>query len=333
MFSNLKILIAESVGCSRVAVDILRQLGDVELADLKFDELWAAAPDFDILWVRLRHRISGVLMDHAPRLRVIATPTTGLSHIDLEAASTRGIRVFSLRGETDFLQNIRATAEHTIALMLGVMRHLPAATASVQNGAWDRDQFKGSELYGKTMGIVGYGRVGRIVAGYLRAFGARVIVTDPRLAQTPGSPDVEAVSLNDLLTQADLVSVHVDLNERTHNLFGWAEFRRIKTGAWFVNTSRGELIVEEALLWALESGRLSGAALDVLKGEQGNQATQGAIAQYARKHRHLLITPHIGGCTFESMAKTEIFLAGKIVAGLLTQPEKPGSGSRYAASV
>jgi len=333
LFSNLKVLVAESSGCSPVAVDILRQLGDVELADLKFDELWAAAPNFDVLWVRLRHRISGVLMDHAPRLRAIATPTTGLSHIDVEAAARRGISIFSLRGEIDFLRNIRATAEHTIALMLGVMRHLPAATASVRDGAWDRDQFKGSELCGKTVGIVGYGRVGRIVAGYLRAFGARVIVTDPRLGQTPSSPDVEAVSLNDLLTQADMVSVHVDLNEHTQNLFGWDEFRRMKAGAWFVNTSRGELIVEDALLWALESGRLSGAALDVLKGEPGNHVTQGAMAQYARKHQHLLITPHIGGCTFESMEKTEIFLARKVVAGLLSQPEKPGLGSRHAASV
>jgi D-3-phosphoglycerate dehydrogenase len=313
---NLKILVAESSGFSPKAVAILRELGEVELGDLDFDQLWALAPEFDVLWVRLRHRIDSALLDHAPRLRSIATPTTGLVHIDMDGAAKRGVKVFSLRGETEFLKDVRATAEHTIALMLALLRKIPAAIASVREGDWKRDRFKGGELYEKTVGIVGYGRVGQIVGKYLRAFGAKVLVTDPRLDPHSSLEDTEIVSLKELLRRADLVTVHVDLRMETTNFLGWDEFRSMKPGAWFVNTSRGELIVEEALLEALQSGHLAGAALDVLKEEIGNQAAKSGLACYGREHDGLLITPHIGGCTFESMEKTEIFLAKKLRSAL-----------------
>lgn len=316
MSPSLRVLVTESSGFSPEALAILRELGEVELGDLDFDQLWALAPEFDVLWVRLRHRIDSALLDHAPRLRAIATPTTGLNHIDMEGAAKRDVQVFSLRGEVEFLKDVRATAEHTIALMLGLLRKLPAATASVRDGAWERDSFKGAELYQKTVGIVGYGRVGRIVGRYLRAFGAHVLVTDPRVDPESSQEDVEIVSLSELLSRSDLVTVHVDLRMDTANFFGWDEFRRMKPGAWFVNTSRGELVVEEALLEALASGHLSGAALDVLKGEIGNEAAKSALARYAREHNRLLITPHIGGCTFESMEKTEIFLAKRVLSAL-----------------
>ena len=265
-----------------------------------------------MLWVRLRHRIDSQIMAAAPRLKVIVTPTTGLNHIDLEDTRRRGIEVLSLRGENEFLADVRATAEHTIALILSLLRHVPAAMAHVKCGAWNRDQFKGSELYGKTIGVIGYGRLGRIVAHYLRAFDGRVLATDPDLNGAPVAPDVKLVSMTQLLQEADLVTLHTNLCEKTLGLFGQAEFSTMKRGAWFINTSRGELVDENALLAALRSKQLAGAALDVLCEEHSDGMGSNPLVVYAREHDNLVITPHIGGCTTESMEKTELFLAKKL---------------------
>ena len=151
------------------------------MADLDRSGLVAAVGEVNILWVRLRHRIDAEVMAAAPHLKIIVTPTTGLNHIDLEEAGRRGIRILSLRGEAEFLQDVRATAEHTLALILALLRHVPTALTHVQEGGWNRDQFKGRELHRKTVGVVGYGRLGRIVARYLRAFDTQVLITDPNL--------------------------------------------------------------------------------------------------------------------------------------------------------
>lgn len=331
MYTKPKILVTESREFSAKAAALLRAYGDLELADLGMEELSAAVPGVDVLWIRLRHYIGGDLMSRAPQLRLIASPTTGLNHIDTAAAADRGIGIVSLRGETEFLRDVRATAEHTLALMLALLRRVPAATNSVLRGVWDRDRFKGSELYGKTIGIVGYGRVGRIVARYLRAFDARVIAADVRPVPEAAQDGVETMPLDELLNRADMVSLHVDLNQSTGGFFGWDEFRRMKPGAYFVNTSRGELVLEEALLWALEYRRLSGAALDVIRGEHDGSALGGPLVRYARENTQLLITPHIGGCTGESMEKTEVFLAQKVIAALERTEQVTAASSAWTA--
>jgi D-3-phosphoglycerate dehydrogenase len=317
--SNLKVLVAESGGFPQEARAALNKLGEVSMGDLDFSELWRAAPEFDVLWVRLRHRIDKDFLAHTPRLKAIVTPTTGLTHIDSEEAARRGITVFSLRGEVDFLKDVRATAEHTMALILSLMRQIPSAYSSVRSGQWNRDQFKGRELYNKKVGVVGYGRLGQIVARYLKVFGARVLAADPILDLTSKIDGVEVEPLPSLLARADVVTLHVNLNEETKGFFGWEQFRSMKRGAWFVNTARGELIDEVALLRALEVGRLAGAAIDVMQGEQSGNLSDSALIQYARRHDNLLITPHIGGCTLESMEKTETFLAHKVLAALRTK--------------
>src|SRR5271154_5766855 len=169
-----RILVTESSNFSKAAARRLADAGCVTWADLDRPELLSAVNLADVLWVRLRHQIDLEVMDAAPNLRVIATPTTGLNHIDLSAAEARGIRIISLRGETAFLEHIYATGEHTLALILALMRHIPAACRHVTEGAWDRDLFRGRELHGKTAGIVGYGRVGRMVGGYLQALGMKI---------------------------------------------------------------------------------------------------------------------------------------------------------------
>jgi D-3-phosphoglycerate dehydrogenase len=307
------ILVAESSSFSPQAVFVLEDTGNVVLADLDRPSLLSSVTDVDILWVRLRHRIDGQVFQAAPRLRVIASPTTGLNHIDVAEAERRNIRIISLRGETEFLQNIYATAEHTIALILGLLRHIPAAHQHVTSGQWNRDLLVGRELHGKTAGVIGYGRVGRMVAGHLRAFGVRVLTTDlPSRTGYQCDHGIESVALDELLKSSDLVTVHVPLMEETTGFLGEREFSKMKHGVCFVNTSRGELVDENALLRALDNGTVGCAGLDVLTDESSAGMMGNPIVQYGLSHNNVLITPHIAGCTVESKAKTEVFLARRV---------------------
>lgn len=201
-----------------------------------------------------------------------------------------------------------------MGLIFSLLRHVPAAFEHARKGGWQRDLFRGSDLRGKVVGVIGYGRIGRMVAHYLLAFGAQVIATDSLVAQPESG--VSMVPLEDLLAQADIVTLHASYSAETDGLLGPAEFGQMKKGAWFVNTARGELVREEPLLEALESGRIAGAALDVLGVENSDGMTGSALVGYAARHDNLLITPHIGGCTVESMEKTEIFLANRVVAAI-----------------
>ena len=307
-----RILIAEALGFSPRALERLATVGDVTPADLDRDGLLSAVATTTVLWVRLRHRIDAEVIARAPELRIIASPTTGLDHIDLEEAARRQIEVISLRGATEFLKDVRATAELTIALILSVLRHVPAASRDVLTGRWDRDLFKGRELRGKTVGLVGLGRLGTLVARYLHAFGAHLIATDPHGI---GSEHVAMTSLPELLATSDIVSIHVNLTPETRGLIGREQIRGMKPGAVLINTARGEIVDSGALLEGLQSGRLAGAALDVLPNEHAGVVNQPLVA-YAREHPELIITPHIGGCTYESMEQTEVFLAERVCAAL-----------------
>lgn len=310
-------LIAEPDDFSPRAVAILRRTATVDLRPTSGDELNAAFQNYDVVWIRLAARITAEMLGPHPRCRILAVPTTGLDHIDLEACRERNIRVVSLRGEVEFLKNVRATAELTLALTLALLRQIPAATASVaQDGRWNRDEFRGHEIYEKTVGIVGVGRLGSIAAGYFRALGADVIGYDPRL-DFPHEAAQRVADLHELLGRSDIVCVMVKYDETTRHLLGPREFTACKPGTVIVNTSRGGVIDEAALLAALESKQLSGAALDVLEGEPGISAAH-PLVNYARAHANMLIVPHIGGNTFESFEKTETFLAERVVAALET---------------
>ena len=324
MNALVQILIAESDGFSPEALARLRAGADVITADLDREGLLAAIPEADVLWVRLRNRIDAEVMAAAPRLRCIVTATTGLNHIDLAEAQQRGIIVLSLQGQGEFLRTVRATAEHTLALALALVRKLPPAAAHVAAGGWDRDRFKGNELYGKTAGIVGYGRLGRIVAQYFVALGMEVLGADPNVDSADAESSIRLVGVDELLSQSDLVSLHVNLCDETEQFFGRREFGLMKSGAWFVNTARGELIDEAALLEGLRSGALAGAALDVISNETAAGCGSHPLVRYAREHENLLLTPHIGGCTVESIEKTEIFLADKVAEASQAGSFAPG---------
>src|SRR5579863_79183 len=311
MASNLRILVAESTGFSSRAAAVLQQIGVPTFGDLNRDELLSQVQDADVLWVRLRHLIDGEILRRATKLRMIVTPTTGLNHIDTAEAERLGVDVLSLRRHTDFLRNIRATAEHTMALILSLLRHVPEAVSHVKDGGWNRDEFKGNELYGKTVGIVGYGRIGQLVGKYLSAFDTRILAADPNFAQSDAGGAVN-VSLFELLTESDIVTLHVNYSADKQGWFAELQFSAMKQGAYFVNTSRGELVNEAALIDALRTNKIAGAALDVVANEQSLGSENNPLIAYGHKNRNLLMTPHIGGCTIESMEKTEFFLAERL---------------------
>lgn len=323
--SGRRLLVAESHDFASAAADVLGELGELTLADLDRPGLLAALADVNVLWVRLRHRIDAEVMDAAPGLQIIVTATTGLNHIDVAEAAKRGIGIVSLRGEHDFLDRVVATAEHTLALALALLRHVPAASAHVSTGGWERDRFKGSEIHGKIVGVIGYGRLGRIVGRYFSMLGANIVAADPELDVTTLPRYVRPVSTAELLTEADLVTVHVDFHAANTRFLGREQFSAMPRGAWFINTSRGELVDEPSLVEALVSGHLAGAALDVLTDEHAGNVGARALVDYARTHENLIITPHIGGCTHESMKKTEEFLALRLREALQqsAMPAKP----------
>lgn len=327
MPSDLQILVSESAHFAPSAAAILNQLGNVTWGDLTRESLLRNLSEAEVLWVRLRHVIDQEIMNAAPKLRWIATPTTGLNHIDLEAAARREIRVVSLRGQVEFLSNLHATAELTVALILALLRRLPAAIEHTRAGLWNRDLFRGQEVHHRTVGIVGYGRLGKIVAGCLVALGARILATDRRPVQA--GPGVTLVDLPALLEQSDIVTLHADLVPENAGFFDRNCFQRMRPGSFFVNTARGELIDEDALLEVLHSGRLAGAALDVMTGEWSADKTKHPLVKYTGQHCNLLLTPHIGGCTEESMRQAETFLATLLSDDVAATPD---AGHRLMAA-
>jgi D-3-phosphoglycerate dehydrogenase len=208
-----------------------------------------------------------------------------------------------------------------VGLALALSRHIPRAAADVLDGRWDRGAFRGRELFGKTAGIVGVGRLGAIVANLFAAFGMRVIGYDPR----PDFPAevVRVGSLAELFEQADLVSVHASYDATTHHLIDEAVLARARPNLVLVNTARSGLIDEAALLRALERGGIAGAALDVISGEPDVTAEHPLI-RHARNHSNLLIVPHLGGNTFESFEKTETFLAERVASLLRAEGRHDG---------
>ncbi|MEO6907163.1 MAG: NAD(P)-dependent oxidoreductase [Abditibacteriaceae bacterium] len=266
--------------------------------------------DYDGYFASLYVQATQEVLEHAPRLKVIATPSTGLDHVDMKTVTRRGIKVLSLKEETPFLESITSTAEMTWALLLAVVRRLPWSFEAVKNGHWARDEFRGHQLSGKTLGILGYGRLGRMVAEYGKAFGMHVLACDNILDD--GTPEVTRVDFSTLLWESDIVSIHIHLTPENHRLFNQDIFAQMKPGAILLNTSRGAIIDETALCAALESGHLGGAGLDVIDGEWNPDLKNHPLIAYARRHQNLVITPHIGGVTLEAQRDTLEFTARKL---------------------
>ncbi len=308
------ILNAEPTGYSPDAEKMLQAIAQVTAREFTREQLLGEIGAYDVVIVRLGFQINRDMLDAAKNLKAIVSPSTGLDHIDLEYAKSKGIAVLSLRGEKEFLYSLHATAEHTWALLLALMRRVVSSAVSVRNGEWDRDSFRGHDLEGRRLGIVGLGRIGRRVAHYGIAFGMPVFAYNPRTHDAVDGV-TRVASLDELLRVSDVLSLHAYLNDETRGLIGAHELSQLPKGAVLVNTARGEIVDESALVAALESKHLLGAALDVVANErEPNARNASPLFEYAKTHTNLIITPHLGGATFDTMTKSDIFMAQKLIA-------------------
>jgi D-3-phosphoglycerate dehydrogenase len=309
----MKILISEANGYSLTALDIYRQFGEVIESNGDFNHIESIIEEVDVLVVKLKFTWNEAIIARAKRLKFIVTSTTGLNHIKLPTNSK--IRIISLKGETEFLNTITPTAELTWALILNLFRNIPEAINSVKNRNWQRNQFIGKELSGSRLGIIGYGRLGRMVARFGVAFNMNVVVYDN---DTSNFREVEFgisfKSLEETLSLSDIVSIHIPLNEDNINYLDKEKLSLLKRGSVVVNTSRGEVIDEHALLEMVDNGHLAGIGLDVLADEVSqvpNWEKSNPIINSRYFGSKVLVTPHIGGACSTSMERTEIFVAQK----------------------
>lgn len=300
-----RILIADPL--AEAGLEILRQAG-VEIHLLTAEErprLAELLSDFDALVVRSMTRVDADLLAAGQRLKVIGRAGIGVDNVDVPAATDRGILVVNAP-----TANLISATEHTFALLLALARNVPAATSSLAAGEWDRKRFMGSELQGKTLGIVGLGRIGQSVAARARAFGMNVVAFDPFLDSSAARRlEVELTDLDELLAMADVVSLHTPLTDQTRGLLNRERLAKMKQGALLVNCARGGIVDEQALLGALEQEHLGGAAIDVFAQEP---ATDNPLCHHPR----VVATPHIGAQTREAQERVATETAKMVLAAL-----------------
>ncbi len=320
MTPPFQILVADSI-----ALDALAPLASdprfvlTVKTGLKGDELRDAISGADAVLVRSATKITRDSLSRAERLKVIGRAGVGVDTIDVDAATERGIPVLTAPAG-----NTISAAELTMALLLALARRLPAADRSMRAGEWDRKSFTGVELYGKTLGLVGAGRIGGEVATRARAFGMRVLVFDPFLTpERIAALGVETATLDDVLSRADVLSVHVPLSDATRGLVGEAQLGRLKPTAFVLNVARGGVVDEDALLRALQTNRIAGAALDVY-------ATEPLPADHPfRSLPNVVLTPHLGASTTEAQQNVAVEIAEAVRNALLNNDLSRAVNARW----
>ncbi len=310
----MKVLIADPI--AKEGIEALKSEAEVDVKPgLKPEELKNIVSDYEALIVRSETRVTADIIEAGAKLQVIARAGVGLDNIDVDAATRRGIVVVNAP-----TGNTIAAAEHTMALMLALARHIPQANTMLKSGVWKRSDYIGVELKNKTLGIVGLGNVGSEVARRAQAFAMRLIGYDPFV-----SPDyarnlgVELVPFEQLLKEADFITLHLPLTSETKRLIGPKELNKMKPTARIINCARGELIDEEALFKAVEGGKIAGAALDVF-------AKEPVTDSILFKSNRIVVTPHLGASTTEAQASVAIEVAEQVLAVLKGQP------ARYAVN-
>ncbi|GIV59251.1 phosphoglycerate dehydrogenase [Rhodocaloribacter litoris] len=305
------ILITDAV--DPVCMEMLREAGmeaDVQLKQPP-EVLRRHAARADGWIIRSGTRIGADLIEAAENLKVIGRAGVGVDNIDVEAATRRGILVINAPDG-----NTISTAEHTVAMLLALARRIPQANASLREGKWDRKSFQGSELYEKTLGIVGVGKIGRAVAERMQGFGMTVLGYDPVLApEVAGRLGITLVSLDEIFEKSDFITFHTPLNEATRGMLDAGALARCKRGVYIVNCARGGIVDEAALLAALEDGQVAGAALDVYSQEPPPPALAGLIA-----HPRVVATPHIAASTEEAQQKVARQVTEQVIRALRGEP-------------
>ncbi len=309
-----RILITEHL--AQEGIDLLRYELPMAQIDIRLDlspeHLLALIGTYTVLIVRSQTRVTEELLAKATHLQLIGRAGSGLDNIDLNAAIQHGVLVVHApRG------NIIAVSEHTMALLLALARHIPAATSSLKAGRWDKSRLVGVELHQKVLGIIGLGRVGTEVAQKAQAFGMRVIASDP-LVSTKRAQQVGVTlhSKEEVLQYADFVTLHAafkDGQSVTHRLLGARELSLLKPGAYLVNCARGNLVDEQALLSALTEGRIAGVALDVFSQEP---IGDDELLRQLLVHERVIATPHLGASTVEAQVRVAAEVARNIISVL-----------------
>jgi D-3-phosphoglycerate dehydrogenase len=303
MAEMMKILVSDPL--SQRGLEILEQAKGIK-TDLKPglapEELKKILPEYDAIIIRSETKLKADIIDAGARLKVIGRAGIGLDNVDLPAATKKGIVVMNTPQE-----NAIAAAEHTIAMMLSISRKVPQATASIKTGKWEKKKFMGVELYGKTLGLVGIGVIGTIVADRARGLKMKVIGYDPYLSpEVAEKKGVELVSLDELLSRSDFISVHTPLTEETRNLIDRGALAKTKKGVILINCARGGIINEKDLYDAIRSGRVAGAALDVFEKEP-------AVGNPLLELDEVIGTPHLGASTEEAQENVAIAIAHQVV--------------------
>jgi len=285
-------------------LEILRGYPDLEVeapGDVPPEGLAALLAAADGVIIRSNNMLTRELIEGAPRLRVIGRAGVGLDNVDVDAATRRGIVVMNTPGE-----NSIATAEHTFAMLMAMARRIPAANRSVKEGRWERGRFQGVELFGKTLGIIGLGKIGTIVAKRAQAFGMHVVAHDPFVTpETVRDESIRLADLDDLLRLSDFITVHTPLVAKTRHLIGARELGIAKRGVRILNCARGGIIDEGALCDAVERGAVAGAALDVFETEPPRDAR-------VTRSDEIICTPHLGGSTAEAQRNVGIAIARQV---------------------
>jgi D-3-phosphoglycerate dehydrogenase len=308
-----RVVIAEAFDDRGIAVLEKSGIEVVSCVGKTSEILYDALREARGLIVRSETAVNEALLAHAGQLEVVARAGVGVDAIDVDAATAAGIVVVNTPGA-----NTIAATEQTFALLLAALRHVPQANASVHAALWQRERFVGRELHGKVLGIVGFGRIGSNVATRAAAFGMTVIATDPYIpASRAVAAGVELVELDDLLRRADAVTLHVPLTPQTRGMIGPRQLSLMREGAVLVNCARGAILDLDALLAALDSGRLSAAAIDVVPEEPPPASSASARVL---QHPKVIATPHLGGSTLEALERIALELAEDVVRVLGGRP-------------
>lgn len=304
--SKKRVLVAETL--EPAGIDLLRQHFDVDVRERTDEQTLAnIIGDYDALMIKTYTRVSKAVIDNAKKLKIVARAGSGLDKVDLAYAKEKGLVVRNTPQA-----NVVSVAELVFALMLAVSRKLVAADRYVRSReGWDRDRFTGVELAGKTLGIVGFGNIGKLVAKRALAFDMQVVGYDPFVDAAGmaehGVREVETV--DDVIDVADYITVHVPLLDSTRGLFSTAQFARMKPNAIFINTARGEVVDEPALIAALQKGEIAGAGLDVYEAEPPNHPELLALD-------NVVLCPHIGAATREALTRMTVQAAEMIIEAL-----------------
>ncbi len=308
-FTLIKILVCDSI--SEEAIKILEKTGyrvDIKPA-LPLDVLIKIVGEYDVIIVRGSTKVTPEVVNAGTKLKIIARAGSGLDNIAVDYAKERGIRILNAPEG-----NANAVAELTIGLILALLRKIPQANIMLRRGNWRRDLFKGLELRGKTVGVVGLGNIGTLVAEKLKCLGCRVIgFKRSNLREVASRLGImPAKDLNHLLSLSDIITLHVPLTEETRHMIGEREFNTMKDGVFLVNTSRGQVIDGKALLKAINKGKVAGAALDVFWHEPPQEEWEWRLI----KHPNVIAVPHIGSMTEEAERNVGLVIARKIIEAL-----------------